>query len=142
VTEPKIVDAQYWTDWQADYIRDAVSRRDEAAARLVTAVGWFWTVYTAVALVGSGLAAQRSFHHWQTGIILAPIASLSVSYLSALWALNPITGSMKQTEKDARALWERLLKRKLFRLRLASVLLGLSAILIVAAGFIVASVEP
>lgn len=137
--DPKVINAQFWTDWQADYIAGAVTRRDEAAGRLVTATGWFWTVYTTIALVGTALAKRTSLHGWHTVVVLLPVATLLISYLLALWTLNPIVGHTEQTSREAKELWRRVLAVKSLRLQLASAMLLVSAALIVLAGLLVAS---
>lgn len=116
----------------------AVERREAAASRLITALSWFWTVYTVSALVGTALYSAN-LDVWVVPLVLSPIATLSAAYLCALWALNPIVGSIRQTESDAQALWSRLLDQKLRRLRLASALLVLSDVLILASGIVVAT---
>jgi hypothetical protein len=138
MTDPKLISGQYWTDWFADYIAGAISRRDDAANRLITAIAWFWTVYTATALVGTALGSRASLSAWQVLLILCPIVTLLLSYLCTLWTLNPIVGDTTQTEAAAKALWGEILRKKLFRLRLASCLLVASALVIVYAGYIVA----
>lgn len=135
--EPKLIDAQFWTDWLADYVTGAIERREAAAGRLVTGIGFFWGVYTATALVGISLAGRAALHRWQVWIILAPIGSLSLSYLFALWSLNPIVGKIQQTGKEAEQLWRKILTLKLQRLRIASGLLLVSVALILAAAYIV-----
>jgi hypothetical protein len=136
--EIKVIDPQFWTNWLADYIASAVERREAAASRLITALSWFWTVYTVSALVGTALYSAN-LDAWAVPLVLSPIATLSAAYLCALWALNPIVGSIRQTESDAQALWSRLLDQKLRRLRLASALLVLSVVLILASGIVVAT---
>jgi hypothetical protein len=136
--EIKVIDAQFWTNWLADYVASAVERREAAASRLITALSWFWTVYTAVALVGTALY-EANLDAWAVPLVLSPIATLCAAYLCALWALNPIVGNVRQTESEARALWNRLLDQKLRRLRLASALLVLSVALILASGIMVAT---
>jgi hypothetical protein len=135
--EIKVIDAQFWTNWLADYVASAVDRREAAASRLITALSWFWTVYTVSALVGTALYKTK-IDAWAVPLILSPIATLSVAYLCALWALNPIVGDVRQTESEAQALWNRLLDQKLRRLQLATILLMLSVALILASGIVVA----
>ena len=55
----KVVDAQFWTNWLADYVAGAVERREAAASRLITALSWFWTVYTATAVLGVTLGQSK-----------------------------------------------------------------------------------
>lgn len=136
--DPKVIDAQFWTDWLADYVRGAIERREGAAQRLITALGWFWTVYTASSLLGTALA-RKSFAAWEASLVLSPIATLSAAYLAALWALDPIAARVSQTESQAIDLWERVLARTLWRLRLASGLLAVSVVLIVAGAAVVAT---
>jgi len=135
--EVKIIDAQFWTNWLADYVGSAVERREAAANRLITALSWFWTVYTASALVGTALY-EANLDSWAVPLVLSPILTLCAAYLCALWALNPIVGVIQQTESEAQALWRRLLDQKLRRLRLASALLVLSVALIAATGILLA----
>lgn len=136
--EIKVLDAQLWTNWLADYVAEAVERREATANRLITALSWFWTVYTATALIGTA-QYRHDLHPWGVAIVLSPITTLSAAYLCALWALNPLVGEVQQTESDAKALWNRILDQKLRRLRLASVLLVISVALILASGIVVAS---
>jgi hypothetical protein len=136
--EIKVIDAQFWTNWLADYVASALERREAAASRLITALGWFWTVYTASALLGTALH-KVDLATWAVVLELSPIATLSVAYLYALWTLNPIVGTIHQTETEAQALWNRLLDQKLHRLRVATALLILSVALIVASGIVVAA---
>jgi hypothetical protein len=110
--EIKVIDAQFWTNWLADYVASAVDRREAAANRLITALGWFWTVYTASALIGTALH-KADLASWAVVLELSPIATLSVAYLYALWALNPHVGTIHQTESEAIGLWSRLLDQKL-----------------------------
>lgn len=134
----QVIDAQFWTNWLADYVAEAVERREAAASRLIAALSWFWTVYTATAIVGVTLG-KADLDGWAVLLILSPIATLSAAYLCALWTLNPIVGEVHQTASEAEALWRRLLDQKLRRLRLASSLLVLSVALILASGAVVAS---
>jgi hypothetical protein len=135
--EIKVIDAQFWTNWLADYVASAVDRREAAASRLITGLSWFWTVYTATALVGTALDKAR-LGAWAVLLVLSPVATLSIAYLSALWALNPIAGTIRQTESEAQALWNKLLDQKLRRLHVASAFTILSVALIVASGIVVA----
>src|SRR4051794_17514573 len=113
--EIKVIDAQFWTNWLADYVSGAVERREAAASRLISALGWFWTVYTASALLGAAVH-KAELRGWQVALVVSPIATLSAAYLCALWALNPIVGELRQTEHEAYALWRRLLDQKLHRM--------------------------
>jgi hypothetical protein len=136
--EIKVIDAQFWTNWLADYVASAVERREAAANRLITSLSWFWAVYTVSSLVGTALY-KAQLAAWAVPLVLSPIATLSAAYLCALWALNPIVGEIQQTESEAQALWSRLLDQKLRRLQLATILLLLSVALILASGIVVAA---
>jgi len=70
----------------------SIRGRDEAASRLATAIGWFWTVYTAAALVGIALA-DRVLPAWMAVLLALPAVLLVAAYALVIWALNPIRAS-------------------------------------------------
>jgi hypothetical protein len=71
----------------------SIRGRDEAASRLATAIGWFWTVYTAAALVGIALA-DRVLPAWMAVLLALPAVLLVAAYALVIWALNPIRASL------------------------------------------------
>jgi hypothetical protein len=70
----------------------SIRGRDEAASRLATAIGWFWTVYTAAALVGIALA-DWVLPAWMAVLLALPAVLLVAAYALVIWALNPIRAS-------------------------------------------------
>jgi hypothetical protein len=80
--EDLVVNDRYWLARAREMITASIRGRDEAAGRLGTAVGWFWTVYTTAALVGVALTNRR---------LPAAVAVLLVAaYALVVWAQTPI----------------------------------------------------
>ena len=75
--EVKVIDAQFWTNWLADYVAGAVERREAAASRLIAALSWFWTVYTVTALVGTALL-KAELDAWAVALLLSPLLTAGV----------------------------------------------------------------
>jgi hypothetical protein len=85
-----IVSGEYWFDVAAELIKGRVSRIDTAAEKFVTGIAWFWSAYTASALVGIELA-NRALERWQLGVVGLPVLLLIAAYLAALYTLAPGT---------------------------------------------------
>jgi hypothetical protein len=80
---------EFWLAVGAKIIENRVTRQDTAADKLVSAVAWFWTAYTASALVGIGLA-DRSLTWWRLLLAALPSIILIAAYMTATRALMPV----------------------------------------------------
>jgi hypothetical protein len=134
----RVMDAQFWTDRLADYVRGAIERRESAAQRLITALGWFWTVYTASSLLGHR-PGQRVVRRVESRARLVADRDPLGGVPRRLVGPSTRSPRVLQTESQAIDLWERVLARKLWRRRLASGLLILYRVLIVAGAAVVAT---
>jgi hypothetical protein len=128
-----MVNDRYWLGRARGMVDLAVKARDEAAGRLVTGVGWLWTVYTGAALVGVALA-DRSLAGWRLGLLVMPGVLLVVSYGLAMWALWPVAVAFDPRvvqEIQAAHLHAGEVKRR--RVWLAGVTAAVGAVAVVAA---------
>jgi hypothetical protein len=134
-----MVNDRYWLARARGMVDQAVKARDEAAGRLVTGVGWLWTVYTGAALVGVALA-NRSLDGWRVGLLVLPGVLLVVAYGLAVWALWPVAIAFDPRvveEIQAAHLHAATVKRR--RVWLAGVTAGVGAVAVVAAVFATAT---
>src|SRR6266536_3036291 len=86
--EDLVVNDRYWLGRGREMVTASIRGRDEAAGRLGTAVGWFWTVYTTAALVGVALTDRLP-----TAVALLlglPAVLLVAAYALVVWAHTPI----------------------------------------------------
>ena len=128
-----MVNDRYWLARGRGMIDQAVKARDDAAAHLVTGVGWLWTVYTGAALIGVALA-DRSLEGWRLGLLALPGVLLVVAYGLAVWALWPVAVVFDPRvveEIQAAHLHAAEVKRR--RVGLAGVTAALGAVALVAA---------
>lgn len=112
-----MVDDFYWLKRGTTFLDAGISSREEAASKLVTGTGWFWTVYTTVALVGVALA-DRDVSTWVSILIALPTLLLVVAYLYSLRAMMPFDGFFTPNDpKDIEAAYKNALAEKKRRLR-------------------------
>jgi hypothetical protein len=84
-----LVDDAYWFERSKDMVQGASSKRTEAAGKLQTTIGWFWTIYAAAAVVGVSFA-DKDFGLWASILIVLPIPFLVLAYWLAGWAQIPV----------------------------------------------------
>jgi len=102
--EDLVVNDRYWLGRGREMVTASIRGRDEAAGRLGTAVGWFWTVYTTAALIGVALTNRRL--PAAVALLLAlPAVLLVAAYALVVWAQTPIGTSFdpRVPEQIARA---------------------------------------
>jgi hypothetical protein len=87
--EDLVVNDRYWLARAREMVTVSIRARDEAAGRLATAIGWFWTVYTAAALVGVSLTGG-SLPRLLGGLLALPVFLLVLAYALVVWAMTPI----------------------------------------------------
>jgi hypothetical protein len=86
--EIAIVDDRYWLRRAQEIVSATPGRLDATAAQLTAAIGWFWSVYTAAALVGGGLSA-RNLSAAKAVVLAIPVILLMAAYCTSLWASVP-----------------------------------------------------
>jgi len=115
-----IVGDRYWLGRAQTMIESGVTARDAAAGRLMTAIAWFWTAYTAAALVTSSLPG-RDFTTTTAVLVALPAVLLIIAYLLSLWATLPISFSFDpRIPHDVEAAHNAVVRRKRSRLAAAS----------------------
>jgi hypothetical protein len=137
-----MVNDRYWLSRARGMVDQAVKARDEAAGRLVTGVGWLWTVYTGAALVGVALA-DRALEGWRLGLLMVPGVLLVVAYGLAMWALWPVAVAFDpRVIEDIKAAHVHAAEVKRRRVWLAGVTAGIGAVAVLAAILVTATAPP
>ena len=85
----RVVNDFFWLKWAADSVDKMDDVRKASAEKLTAAVGWFWTVYTAVAVVGVTFS-DRDLPLPIALLVFLPVVSLVVAYLLGVWTLQPV----------------------------------------------------
>lgn len=125
--EEVMINDFYWFSRSRAMVDNAITSREEAASKVLTAVGWFWTVYSTVAVVGT--AVTRVALPWWVAVALAlPTIFLLVAYLLALRVIFPYDGKFDQRSPESiKGAYEVVLGLKRKRLRTAVVGTGVAA---------------
>jgi hypothetical protein len=128
-----VVDETYWLSRARVMLDAAIASREEAAGKLVSAIGWFWTVYSTVTVVGAAIARPRL--SWVVGMLVSlPVAMLIIAYLFSLRVLIPDVGSFDpRVAEEVEEAYRKALATKCRRLTLAVAALVVSAVTVVAA---------
>lgn len=132
-----MIDERYWLSLSKVMLDSAITRREEAAAKLVTGVGWFWTVYSTVVL--TTLAVTRRTSLVMAVALLVPAAALVAAYLAGLKVLQPLDQQIilnSPTEIQKR--YDEAVRKKCHDLAVARRLTSLSGVAIVASILVVA----
>jgi hypothetical protein len=137
VSGPEGIDS-FLTKWAKDSVENAASKMSASAEKLTTGLAFFWTVYTAIAVVGVGLS-DRQFSLPSLLVVLSPIVILIFAYLAALRALVPPSMLVDTSNLySVKSAYMMLVGRISKWVRVSSVLTTLAAICIIAAGITVA----
>ena len=91
------VDDQFWFDISKQIVEGALTRRDEAAAKLQKLIAWLWAIYTASAALGLTLT-KAAYPPAVIALIVAPSPVLVLAYVLAVFVEMPRT-----VQFDARA---------------------------------------
>jgi hypothetical protein len=128
-----MIDDRYWLSRARTLVDNAVTSREEAAGKLVTGVGWFWTVYSTVAIVGTAIA-RMAFPWWVATVLALPAVFLMIAYLLALWVMIPYEGSFDPSSPDEiEEVYEKVVDLKRRRLKLAVFALIVASVFVVGA---------
>jgi len=138
----EVVNDRYWLKRGTQMIDAGISRREEAASKLVTGVGWFWTIYTTVAITGVAFA-DRAFGYGASALIALPILLLIVAYLLGLRVMMPISGDFHPEEPvSVRDAYVRGVNEKKLRLSQAQWVTVAAAFAVIAAAIATALTPP
>lgn len=134
---------EYWFGVAAELIKTRVSRIDTAADKFVAGIAWFWSAYTASALVGISLA-NRALEDEQLVLVAAPVVVLIAAYLAALYTLAPgkAVPFDPRVPSDIKLAEQARVEQKRNRLKLTLGLTTLGAVVVaVAIGVVLAAPE-
>lgn len=132
----------YWFSRARAMVDSAVTSREEAAAKLVTGVGWFWTVYSTVAIVGSAIV-KTAFPWWMAIALALPAVFLVVAYLLGLHVMIPFDGRFDpRSPTEIQEAFQAVVALKRRRLKIAVIALIVAAVSVVAAVLAAAVVSP
>lgn len=85
----EVVDDQYWLQYGKKSVENAISTRNEGAAKLEKMILWFWGIYTTTLTIGVSIRLIDA--NFITLILLAsPIFLLVISYFFAILAQLPV----------------------------------------------------
>jgi hypothetical protein len=116
------VDDVFWFAYSTELIKNAITSRNEQAARLQNLVVWLWGIYTASATVGLTLG-KAHFGCITTGVIACPSFVLIIAYLCAVRAQAPVDVQFEAKSPQAiEAAYTKTVNRKKLLLGSAHVL--------------------
>ncbi len=130
-----VINDRFWLGYARSSTEATVAGQAAAAQQLATAVGWFWTAYTATAIAGLTFLANRP-SVMRTIVLLSPSAVLIVAYLVATWAALPLaTRYDPRVPDEIKASYLLVVRTQRQRLLHAKQLTALSAASVIVAGF-------
>jgi hypothetical protein len=140
--EDLAVNNRFWLGEGRKIVQSRVTRLEDAAGKLVAAVGWFWTVYTAAALVGVALA-DRNLDTWALVVIALPAVALIAAYGLGTWVLMPVyTKFIVNVPDEVEAELTKAYEEKRKRLGIAFFATAIAAVLLVIAIAVTAEATP
>jgi hypothetical protein len=140
--EEVMINDFYWFSRSRAMVDTAVTSREEAAGKVLTAVGWFWTVYSTVAVVGTAVT-KVAFPWWVAVVLALPTVFLLVAYLLALRVIFPYDGAFDHRSPQSIAgAYQAVLGLKRKRLRTAVVGTGVAAGTVALAVLVAAITSP
>jgi hypothetical protein len=136
-TRDVLIDDRYWLSRGRAVLDGAITCREEAAAKLVAGVGWFWTVYSTAVLATLTVSGRTSV---LTAVALTvPAAFLVAAYLAGLRVFHPVDMAFHPSSPtQIRRQYENAVLVKRARLKVATILTTLAGIAMVAAILVVA----
>jgi hypothetical protein len=132
---------QFWLEEPATWVKDAATKRDEAAEKIRTFVGWVIPIYTGAVSLGVGLT--RAFSPWVLVFMVLPILLLVFTYWLTLNVQSPNLQFLKGRGHDIDKIIETyngMIKNKSEKLDWALVF-ACAAGVSVAVGLVLASVR-
>ena len=137
--EDLVVNDRFWLGWARARFSASIASLDSAALRLTSSLAWFWTVYTAVAVLGTSLS-DRQFATWQSVLVFLPTVLLVLAYLAATWSSLPVrSDSFDARDPDeARAAYREITRSKQVRIGVSGALTLVAAVGVMFAGAVAA----
>jgi hypothetical protein len=137
-----MVNDRFWLKWARTTVETSYDKRQAAGEKIVTAVGWFWTVYTAVAVAGTTLV-DRDLSRPETALVFLPTAVLIAAYLVGTWTTLPVDLQFEPASpEDATDAYNQMILAKRDRLRWALGFTVAGGLAVVLAGAVLAASEP
>ncbi len=132
----------YWFSRSRAMVDNAITSREEAAGKLVTAVGWFWTVYSTTAIIGT--AISDIIMPWPLTVALVlPTIFLLLAYLLGLHVIIPHDGRFDpRSPTEIEEAYQAVLQLKRRRLKVAVIATTLAAGTVVAAILVASTSAP
>jgi hypothetical protein len=87
--DKKMVNDAFWLEEATKIVEGGMSARQAGAKDLITAVGWFWTAYTALAIAGLAVF-KDALGFLSTVLLFLPTVLLMWAYWRATKAAQPI----------------------------------------------------
>ncbi|MEU0343602.1 hypothetical protein ABZ092_32775 [Streptomyces bobili] len=130
--QDSMIDERFWLGLSKSMVTSAITRREEAASRLVTGVGWFWTVYSAVVVTALAVSGKQEIV--VAVALILPVAALVVAYLAGLMTLQPIDQSfLVNSPTQIQRLYDEAVARKRKLLRRARIWTVISGAMVIIA---------
>lgn len=137
-----LIDDAFWFELSKELVQGADKARNEAASKLQTTVGWFWTVYTAAAVAGVALT-DKDLPGWSIALIVLPVPALLCGYWLAGWTQVPVDIKFDPRMPDViMEAHQHAGKVKRHRLIAATIVSGVAAALVAVAVVAAALAEP
>ncbi len=85
----EIVNDEFWLKYGKTSVEEAISRRDEAAAKLEKMTLWFWAIYTASFTIGVTIH-ELNAEFWILLILASPIVFIILTYWACVVVQLPV----------------------------------------------------
>lgn len=140
--EDLVVNDRFWLRYASRSIEGAAEARIATADKLVAASGWFWTVYTGVAIVGVAFAS-RDLSASRAIWIFLPVPLLAATYLMSVYAAAAIEGTFDpRVPSEVSEAYVRASGKRRGRIERAGAMLAVAAVSVVVAGVAAATSPP
>jgi hypothetical protein len=137
---PKVVGPSFWLQRGIELRSGAVTSRIATAKSLTTGIAWFWSAYTAVAVVGVSIST-RQFTATQSFFLALPAVLLLAAYGAALWSQSHVPVEFMPNSPSSVERAHDQIARRLRRRLLGAALLTAAAVLSVAVAIIVTAIS-
>jgi hypothetical protein len=126
------VDDRFWFERSGEMVKNAVTNRNDAGDKLQATIGWFWTAYTAAAVVGFAVT-EKDYPDWAVLLMAVPVVPLLFAYWWAGYVRVPIEVSFdRRIPSEIEESYYKTVTTKKNRLKLAvvfSVVAGLAVVM-------------
>lgn len=124
-----LIDDSTWLAMGKDFITNTIPTLNSAAKHLGAAIGWFWSIYSAILLAATMLSGPSAPPHWA---LLVPVLTILAAYLTTAFASLPTRISFDpRSVEDIRRAYGRTAHNKLIWIYACVFFLVLSAVAII-----------